>query len=121
MVGYRERRSFKIRGGIDSESTRINIGRVITSLARRGYIYAYTNYLLRYGDNKDKADFLIMLNLPFMLDNRHIYYSPSEFNEPRRVPDRTYLTRKPRESIVKTEDALERYRRMQAEAQKHEL
>lgn len=53
--------------------------------------YAYTNYLMRYGDNKEKADFLVSLNLPFMLDNRKLYYSPREFKQPRRKPDRSYI------------------------------
>jgi len=78
--------------------------------------YAYTNYLMRYGDNKDKADFLMVLNLPFMLDNRHIYYSPSEFNQLRRDPDREYLTRKQRTMNVKSEDARERYLQMQRDS-----
>lgn len=55
--------------------------------------YAYTNYLLKFGDNQEKAEFLKELHLPFMLDNRHIYISSFEFNAPRRKPDRLYLKR----------------------------
>ena len=34
--------------------------------------YAYTNYLLRIGDNKEKATFLKALGLPLLLDNRRV-------------------------------------------------
>lgn len=34
--------------------------------------YAYTNYLLRIGDNKEKAEFLKSLSLPLVLHNRRI-------------------------------------------------
>lgn len=34
--------------------------------------YAYTTYLLRLGDNKEKADFLRALELPLLLDHKKV-------------------------------------------------
>ena len=40
--------------------------------------YSYADYLMRLGDNKEKAEFLIALNLPLVLDDRRIHYSSEE-------------------------------------------
>ncbi|MCL4358147.1 hypothetical protein M1512_04640, partial [Patescibacteria group bacterium] len=43
--------------------------------------YAYSDYLMRLGDNKEKAEFLISLNLPLVLHERRIHYSPEEYKQ----------------------------------------
>ncbi len=43
--------------------------------------YNYADYLMRLGDNKEKAEFLIALNLPLVLDDRKIHYSPEEYKQ----------------------------------------
>jgi len=41
--------------------------------------YAYTDYLMRLGDNKEKAEFLKALGLPLVLHDRKIHHSPKEY------------------------------------------
>ena len=43
--------------------------------------YAYADYLMRLGDNKEKAEFLTALNLPLVLHDRRIHYSPEEYKQ----------------------------------------
>ena len=43
--------------------------------------YTYADYLMRLGDNKEKAEFLTALNLPLVLQDRKIHYSPEEFSQ----------------------------------------
>lgn len=42
-------------------------------------LYSYADYLMRVGDNKEKAEFLTALNLPLVLHDRRIHYSPEDY------------------------------------------
>ena len=43
--------------------------------------YAYADYLMCLGDNKEKAEFLSTINLPLALHDRRIHYSPEEYKQ----------------------------------------
>jgi site-specific DNA recombinase len=58
--------------------TKEHIGRTRTN---EEIFYTYADYLMRLGDNKEKAEFLRALNLPLVLHDRRIHYSPDEYHD----------------------------------------
>lgn len=50
-----------------------------TARSSEQIFYAYADYLMRLGDNKEKADFIKSLNLPLVIHNRRIHYSPDDY------------------------------------------